>query len=319
MLNIIKNFGEGDFELCSWKFEKGIESINKSSHEVLGSHLAVFLEVVALRYFTPLDIKNFLRTIDPELAEMLGAHEEEKTIDQSNSICIKNNRMQKSGTAALLIIDGYINFDTYFNIICKTHKFYIVKGLIRDCSLGRDFMNSFEIQLSFGVSSIPSELENNAIATLQNNISKDDNHIRNQATGRYLFIQTIKKRPHFPVDQGTRYNSVNNEYTFKEVLAYICLSRRYNCVFRIGGRVIHLRQIFQALSEGGFTVNGEKSRLSIVEIKYLGYIFSKDGIRVNPDRVKEIFDDPTRANTKEVRKFLGWPINIHTSKTVLLK
>ncbi|KII72192.1 hypothetical protein RF11_04172 [Thelohanellus kitauei] len=64
--------------------------------------------------------------------------------------------------------------------------------------------------------------------------------------------------------------------------------------------LIYLRQVFQALFNSGFIVKRDKSRFSPDDIKYLGYVFSKDGMKVNPDRVKAIVDYSTYATTKQI-------------------
>ncbi|KII66312.1 hypothetical protein RF11_14507 [Thelohanellus kitauei] len=61
------------------------------------------------------------------------------------------------------------------------------------------------------------------------------------------------------------------------------------------------------LSDAGLSVNGEKSRFSTDKIKYLGYAFSEDGMKVNLDRVKAIVYYPTPTNTKDVIKLLRLP------------
>ncbi|KII66710.1 hypothetical protein RF11_03531 [Thelohanellus kitauei] len=50
-------------------------------------------------------LQNFLRKIDPELAEMLAAHEEAKTIDQAIAICIKKqNAKERYGAKTLNVV-----------------------------------------------------------------------------------------------------------------------------------------------------------------------------------------------------------------------
>ncbi|XP_046686615.1 uncharacterized protein LOC124372281 [Homalodisca vitripennis] len=52
-------------------------------------------------------------------------------------------------------------------------------------------------------------------------------------------------------------------------------------------------------------VDTEKSKFCRSELRYLGYVVSVDGLRVDPDKIKAIFDIPVPRNQKEVRQFSG--------------
>ena len=42
-----------------------------------------------------------------------------------------------------------------------------------------------------------------------------------------------------------------------------------------------------------------------LQVEYLGYIVSRDGIRASPDKTKAVKNFPIPKNVKEVRSFLG--------------
>ena len=50
----------------------------------------------------------------------------------------------------------------------------------------------------------------------------------------------------------------------------------------------HLAQVFKELQEHKLFVNSKKSEFFLKEICYLGHIISKDGIKVDPDKLKII-------------------------------
>ena len=54
----------------------------------------------------------------------------------------------------------------------------------------------------------------------------------------------------------------------------------------------HLVKVFQELKEHKLCVNSKKSELFVKEIKYLGHIISKDGIRMDPKKLKIIQEWP---------------------------
>ncbi|MCO5561534.1 hypothetical protein L7F22_015154 [Adiantum nelumboides] len=67
----------------------------------------------------------------------------------------------------------------------------------------------------------------------------------------------------------------------------------------------HLRAVFEMLRKGRLVVNEKKSELFMEEIHFLGHIVSKDGVRMDPAKIKAIQDWPELANLHGVRSFLG--------------
>eukprot|EP00253_Pinus_taeda_P034607 PITA_34607 len=67
----------------------------------------------------------------------------------------------------------------------------------------------------------------------------------------------------------------------------------------------HLRQIFTTCRKYGIPLNPKKSLFGLEEGKLLGHIISKDGIRIDPDRIQAILQMPHPRNIKELQAFLG--------------
>eukprot|EP00253_Pinus_taeda_P011458 PITA_11458 len=67
----------------------------------------------------------------------------------------------------------------------------------------------------------------------------------------------------------------------------------------------HLRQIFITCRKYGISLNPKKSLFGLEEGKLLGHIISKDGIRIDPDRIQAILQMPHPRNIKELQAFLG--------------
>eukprot|EP00253_Pinus_taeda_P015232 PITA_15232 len=67
----------------------------------------------------------------------------------------------------------------------------------------------------------------------------------------------------------------------------------------------HLRQIFLKCRKYGISLNPKKSIFGLEEGKLLGHIISKDGIRIDPDRIQAILHMPHPRNIKELQAFLG--------------
>eukprot|EP00253_Pinus_taeda_P016073 PITA_16073 len=66
-----------------------------------------------------------------------------------------------------------------------------------------------------------------------------------------------------------------------------------------------LNQIFQRCKRYGISLNPNKSFFALDKGKLLGFIVSKDGIYIDPDRIKEISESPFPHNMKSMQSFLG--------------
>lgn len=66
-----------------------------------------------------------------------------------------------------------------------------------------------------------------------------------------------------------------------------------------------LSEIFKRIRAAKLTLNREKCKFCRPELKYLGYVVSVDGLRVDPDKIKSIVDIPIPRSQKEVRQFTG--------------
>lgn len=67
----------------------------------------------------------------------------------------------------------------------------------------------------------------------------------------------------------------------------------------------HLRQVFLICKKYGISLNPKKSLFDLEEGKLLGHIISKDGIRIDPNRIQDILQVPHPRNIKELQAFLG--------------
>jgi hypothetical protein len=67
----------------------------------------------------------------------------------------------------------------------------------------------------------------------------------------------------------------------------------------------HLDIILSRLQETGFKVKFSKCQMFLSQIEYLGYLISRDGLRVNPNKVAAATNFPTPKDVKGVQGFLG--------------
>jgi len=66
-----------------------------------------------------------------------------------------------------------------------------------------------------------------------------------------------------------------------------------------------LKQIFECCRRYGLSLNPKKSFFSLNQGKLLGFNASKDGIYIDPDRIKEISEISFPHNKKSMQSFLG--------------
>eukprot|EP00253_Pinus_taeda_P036018 PITA_36018 len=66
-----------------------------------------------------------------------------------------------------------------------------------------------------------------------------------------------------------------------------------------------LNQIFQRCKRYSISLNPKKSFFALDQGKLLGFIVSKDGIYIDPNRIKEISEIPFPDNKKSMQSFLG--------------
>ena len=67
----------------------------------------------------------------------------------------------------------------------------------------------------------------------------------------------------------------------------------------------HLRKVFERCRKFGISLNPTKSVLGIDEGKLLGHIISKDGVKIDPERVESIKKVPLPQNKKSLLSFNG--------------
>lgn len=67
----------------------------------------------------------------------------------------------------------------------------------------------------------------------------------------------------------------------------------------------YLRQVLQVLREQKLYANLKKCDFLTDSLVFLGYVVSKEGIKVDPSKVDAILNWPTPTNIHEVRSFHG--------------
>ena len=69
--------------------------------------------------------------------------------------------------------------------------------------------------------------------------------------------------------------------------------------------ILVLKALADRLSQAGLTINVEKSKFCLKEVKYLGHVIGHGTIQTDPDKVAAIREFPVPRSVKQVRRFLG--------------
>ena len=67
----------------------------------------------------------------------------------------------------------------------------------------------------------------------------------------------------------------------------------------------NLVQVFERIKAANLTLKPSKCAFAVSELKFLGHILSKDGVRMDPDKVRCIEEAPQPTNIHEIRSFIG--------------
>lgn len=66
-----------------------------------------------------------------------------------------------------------------------------------------------------------------------------------------------------------------------------------------------LTEVFYRLRDARFRLNPDKCRFCVDQLKYLGHVIDREGIRTDPEKVSAVADWPEPRTVKQVRQFLG--------------
>jgi hypothetical protein len=67
----------------------------------------------------------------------------------------------------------------------------------------------------------------------------------------------------------------------------------------------HLKLVLQVLREHHLYANFSKCDFFQKQVHYLGHSISKEGVEVDPDKIKAIMDWPTPKDVSDIRSFMG--------------
>ena len=67
----------------------------------------------------------------------------------------------------------------------------------------------------------------------------------------------------------------------------------------------NLEQVLACTEKSGLKLNKTKCKFGLNEVKYVGHIFSSEGVHADPSKIEAIVDMPMPENASDVHHFLG--------------
>jgi len=95
-----------------------------------------------------------------------------------------------------------------------------------------------------------------------------------------------------------------NQLLFKICLVYLDDVIIYSDSFE--GMLSRLEQVFARLRSANLKLNPKKCSFFKKEIRYLGHVVSREGIKTDPEKISAVRDWPIPRTKKQVRSFLGF-------------
>jgi hypothetical protein len=92
----------------------------------------------------------------------------------------------------------------------------------------------------------------------------------------------------------------SQEYVQAYLDELLCISRK-----NLDDHLEKLDKVLRQLCDAGIKVNANKSRFCTLEIEYLGYILTRDGIKPQSNKAQVIFAIQPPKGVKQLRCFLG--------------
>ena len=98
-------------------------------------------------------------------------------------------------------------------------------------------------------------------------------------------------------------NHILRKYLGDFVLVYLDDIIIYSKIWK--GHLNHLRLVFKALRGVGLIVKVKKCEFAKKELKFLGHIISREGIRTDPEKIEKMVNIEPSKNLKKLRSRLG--------------
>lgn len=122
-------------------------------------------------------------------------------------------------------------------------------------------------------------------------------------TGVYQFTRMPFGLMNSPITFQAMMSHVLRGLNWKYVLVYVDDILIFLRTFQ--EHLNHLSQVFDRLHHANLKLHPQKCNFAVNEIKFLGYIISRDGVKVDPEKTSAINKVPVPQTQKQLRSVLG--------------
>src|SRR5581483_6053711 len=98
-------------------------------------------------------------------------------------------------------------------------------------------------------------------------------------------------------------NTIFDDLLYKYIKVYLDDCNIHSETFE--EHLIHLEEVFNRLRKAGLKLKPSKCHFCLPEIKFLGHIVGRDGIKVDPSKIEKVKNFPVPTNLTELRSFIG--------------
>ena len=121
--------------------------------------------------------------------------------------------------------------------------------------------------------------------------------------GIFQFTRAPYGLSNSPASFGIVMSKVLSEFNYVFALVYADDILVYSSDFDT--HLKHLQQVFKKLREANLTLKPQKCSFAAKKVKFLGHIFSSEGVATDPDKTKAVDSFPTPQSVSDIKSFLG--------------
>jgi hypothetical protein len=120
--------------------------------------------------------------------------------------------------------------------------------------------------------------------------------------GKYSYKQLLMGIPGSPDIFQSKLSELMSSLEYEQAYLddLLCISRS-----SLEDHLEKLEEVLRRLCDAGLKVNAEKLTFCALEIEYLGYILTREGIRPQSNKVQAILAIQAATNVKQLRHFIG--------------
>ena len=120
---------------------------------------------------------------------------------------------------------------------------------------------------------------------------------------RYMWLRLVMGQTSSSAQFSRCINQLFSRVPFESLVLYVDDVLLWSS--DLDSHLTKLRFVFERLTWGNLKLNGRKTKLCASEVKFLGHRVSRDGVKLDDDRVKAVQALPAPTSVKQIQQVLG--------------